>query len=71
MRQISKNFEVSYLIMQTEIDKILFNSFYACYYDKDWSISIMNYVSVEKLDANVKFLHPKGAFCPVFFFWSM
>ena len=42
--------------------------FCACYFEKDWYFGIVNYVSTENSNANIKYLHPKGPVSK--YFWS-
>ena len=43
-----------------DLNDITPGSYYACKYDKDFYFCIVNYVSMEPGDANVKFMHPKA-----------
>ena len=71
MRRVSGGSEVCNLVQQnvddSDMSRIIPGSYYACRYDSDWYFGIVNYVSVEHLDVNVKFLHPKGPATK--FFW--
>ena len=42
--------------------------FFVCYFDKDWCFGIVNYVSIENSNGNIKFLHPKRPASK--YFWS-
>ena len=46
--------------VQTTIEDIKPGKYYVCQYDKDWYFCVVNYVSSEHDDVNMKFLHPKG-----------
>ena len=68
MSRVSGGSALSY-IQSNEIDITMITpgSYYACRYDGDWFFCIVNFVSLEHHDVNVKFLHPKGP--AKSFFW--
>ena len=61
MSRVSGGSALSY-IQSNEIDITMITpgSYYACRYDGDWFFCIVNFVSLEHNDVNVKFLNPKG-----------
>jgi len=73
MRRVSGGTEVGKMVQENgennnDLSKILPGSYYACRYDTEWYFCMVNYVSFEHLDVNVKFLYPNGPafkfFCP-------
>ena len=55
---VSNLIEDSSALINTE--DVIPLKFYVCRYKNDWYCGIVNYVSIENNDANVKFMHPKG-----------
>ena len=49
------------------IEEVIPQKFYACHYENNWYFGIVNYVSIEYNDVNVKFMRPKGPASK--FFW--
>ena len=56
----SKNLLIQQKEVVLSIEHIVPGSLYACFYDNEWYFGVVNCISVENYDVNIKFLQPNG-----------